>query len=130
MVEAEEVPSLLDEVPILAVTAALARGVTRFEGIGELRHKESDRIESVAALLSALGVEIETGPDWLAVHGSGSLAGGAVRSYGDHRIAMSALIAGLVSESPVDLDDAGMIETSDPQFHANLARLTGSPVDR
>ena len=130
VVEAEEVPSLLDEVPILAVTAALARGVTRFEGIGELRHKESDRIESVAALLSALGVEIETGPDWLAVHGSGSLAGGAVRSYGDHRIAMSALIAGLVSESPVDLDDAGMIETSDPQFHANLARLTGSPVDR
>jgi len=130
VVEAHEVPSLLDEIPILAVCAALARGTTRFEGIGDLRHKESDRIESVAALLTALGVEVETGDDWLAVQGSGSLAGGKVRSHGDHRIAMSALVAGLVSESPVELDEVAMIETSDPHFLENLARLTRSREDR
>jgi 3-phosphoshikimate 1-carboxyvinyltransferase len=125
-VEAHEVPSLIDEIPILAVCAALARGATRFLGIGELRHKESDRIESTAALLTALGVQVETGPDWLIVHGSGSLKGGEVRSHGDHRIAMSAMVAGLVSRTPLELDDASMIETSDPEFRANLARLTGS----
>jgi 3-phosphoshikimate 1-carboxyvinyltransferase len=125
VVEAHEVPSLIDEIPILAVSAALARGNTEFRGVGELRHKESDRIESVASLLQALGVKVETGPDWLIVHGGGTLAGGRVQSQGDHRIAMSAIVAGLVSSSPVELDDASMIETSDPQFHDNLARLTG-----
>jgi 3-phosphoshikimate 1-carboxyvinyltransferase len=124
VVEAPEVPGLIDEIPILAVAAALAEGTTEFRGVGELRLKESDRIASTAALLSALGVEVEVGLDWLAVHGVESLAGGSVRAQADHRIAMSALVAGLVTRAPVEVDDLRMIETSDPHFLSNLAALT------
>jgi len=113
----------LDEAPILAVAAAAAEGVTEILGAAELRVKESDRIESSAALARALGAEVETGPDRISIRGRGFLGGCAVRSRGDHRIAMSALVAGCAARGPVTVDDASAIATSDPEFLASLARL-------
>ncbi|MCA8962054.1 MAG: 3-phosphoshikimate 1-carboxyvinyltransferase, partial [Planctomycetes bacterium] len=125
VVEPEEVPHLLDEVPVLAVAAARAEGRTELRGIGELRVKESDRIASTAALVEMLGASVEVGPDWMVVTGVETWRGGAVRSEGDHRIAMAALIAGLVTRDPLEVDDLAMIATSDPTFLAQLASLTG-----
>jgi 3-phosphoshikimate 1-carboxyvinyltransferase len=113
----------LDEVPILAVAAAAAQGETRFLDAAELRVKESDRIESSASLARALGAEVETGGDRLVVLGRGGLRGCAVASHGDHRIAMSAIVAGCAASGPVEVDDASAIDTSDPEFLASLTRL-------
>jgi 3-phosphoshikimate 1-carboxyvinyltransferase len=114
----------IDEVPILALAAAGAEGETVFRDARELRVKESDRLEGTAAFIRAIGGEAEVGPDWLAIKGQGRIGGGAVEARGDHRIAMSALIAGLASSGgPVHLDDAGPIATSDPTFIDRLVQL-------
>lgn len=121
-------PSMIDEYPILAIVAAFAHGVTKMTGLEELRVKESDRIASVEAGLVANGGDAESGPDWLCVKGAGSLKGGArVRTHHDHRIAMSFLVAGLASESPVEIDDASMIATSFPEFF-DLMRKLGADI--
>ena len=123
-VPAERAPSMIDEYPILAVAAAFAEGDTRFEGIGELRVKESDRIASVVAGLVANGVEVEEGPESLLVHGRPKVAGGGtVATHLDHRIAMSFLVLGMASEAPVTVDDAAPIATSFPEFRAMMAGL-------
>ena len=123
-VPAERAPSMIDEYPILAVAAAFAEGDTRFEGIGELRVKESDRIASVFAGLVANGVEVEEGPESLLVHGRPKVAGGGtVATHLDHRIAMSFLVLGMASEAPVTVDDAAPIATSFPEFRAMMAGL-------
>ncbi len=120
----ERAPSMIDEYPILAVAAAFAEGDTRFEGIGELRVKESDRIASVVAGLVANGVEIEEGPESLLIHGRPSVAGGgAVATHLDHRIAMSFLVLGMATEQPVTIDDAAPIATSFPEFRAMMTGL-------
>jgi 3-phosphoshikimate 1-carboxyvinyltransferase len=113
----------LDEVPILSVAAASAAGETIFSGGAELRVKESDRIESSADLARVLGAEAETLPDGLVIRGKGNLSGGAVQSRGDHRIAMSALVAGCAANAPVVVDDARSIATSDPEFLSTLSGL-------
>jgi 3-phosphoshikimate 1-carboxyvinyltransferase len=116
---ARRAPSMIDEFPILAVTAAFAEGDTLISGAAELRVKESDRIALIVAGLRACGVDAEERPDGLIVHGQGpkSVRGGAtVRTHGDHRIAMSFLILGLASKEPVIVEDADMIETSFPNF--------------
>ena len=117
-VPARRAPSMIDEYPILAVAAACAQGVTVMHGLAELRVKESDRLSAVARGLTACGVEVEEGPDFLTVHGKGGrVTGGAVIDTAlDHRIAMSFLVLGLAAERPVTLDDAGPIETSFPGF--------------
>jgi 3-phosphoshikimate 1-carboxyvinyltransferase len=113
---AEEIPSMVDEIPILAVVAAGARGETRIEGLDELRHKESDRLALMAEGLAACGVDAFADGDALVVRG-GSIRGGAnVRTEGDHRIAMSHLVLGLAAEQPVTVDEAEMIATSFPTF--------------
>jgi 3-phosphoshikimate 1-carboxyvinyltransferase len=111
-------PSMIDEYPILAVVASLANGTTRMRGLKELRVKESDRLAGTAALLSANGVRVEIEGDDLIVHGTGKppAGGGLVATHMDHRIAMSALVLGLVTEQAVMADDAGFIETSFPDF--------------
>jgi len=120
----ERAPAMIDEYPILAVAAAFAEGDTRFEGIGELRVKESDRIASVVAGLVANGVEVEEGPESLVVHGRPKVAGGGtVATHLDHRIAMSFLVLGMASEEPVTVDDAAPIATSFPEFRAMMAGL-------
>lgn len=117
-VPSKRAPSMIDEYPILAVAAACATGRTVMHGIGELRVKESDRLAAMAEGLSACGVEVEAGEDWLAIEGcGGSPAGGArVTTRLDHRIAMSFLVLGLASREGVSVDDAGPIETSFPRF--------------
>ncbi|MFB3909163.1 MAG: 3-phosphoshikimate 1-carboxyvinyltransferase [Candidatus Eisenbacteria bacterium] len=119
----------LDEVPILAVAAAAAEGETRFLDAAELRVKESDRIEATAALVRALGAEAETGPDWLIVRGTGGrLRGARVETRGDHRIAMSALVAGCAADAPVEIDDGRSIDTSDPSFLDSM-RSAGAGIE-
>jgi 3-phosphoshikimate 1-carboxyvinyltransferase len=113
----------LDEVPILAVAAVAAEGETVIRDARELRVKESDRIESTAALARALGATVETGDDWIAIQGCGRIRGGRVETHGDHRIAMSALVAGCASREGVAVDRADAIATSDPSFLSGLAEL-------
>ena len=127
-VPADRAPAQIDEYPVLFVAAAGAHGVTRFEGLEELRVKESDRLAVMAEGLTACGVQVKDGPDWLEVHGIGgtdeSVPGGAcVASKLDHRIAMSFLILGLTSAAPITVDDASPIDTSFPGFQSLMQGL-------
>ncbi len=117
-VPAERAPSMIDEYPILAVAAACAAGTTRMRGLKELRVKESDRLAATAALLATNGVKVEIEGDDMIVHGTGQppAGGGTVATHMDHRIAMSALVLGIVAAAPVTVDDAGFIDTSFPDF--------------
>jgi 3-phosphoshikimate 1-carboxyvinyltransferase len=115
---------MIDEYPVLAVAAAFAEGTTRMEGLHELRVKESDRLAAVAAGLKANGVSRQTGDDWLEVYGSSSkIGGGTVITHLDHRIAMSFLVMGLASESPVTVDDGNVMATSFPGFRSFMEAL-------
>jgi 3-phosphoshikimate 1-carboxyvinyltransferase len=113
----------LDEIPILAVAAAFATGETWIRDAGELRVKESDRIASIAAMIRGLGGEVETTADTLRIVGSGRLRGGRVETHGDHRIAMSAIVAGCAAEGEVEIDDVAAIATSDPTFLDRMVQL-------
>lgn len=124
--QADIVPSMVDEFPILFIAAALAKGRSTFRGLDELRVKESDRIRTMAEGLRALGVTVEELPDGLIVEGRDGdpLAGNAtVVARLDHRIAMSFAIAGLVSRQPVRIDDMSPVATSFPGFQAMLTEL-------
>ncbi|MBI1264435.1 MAG: 3-phosphoshikimate 1-carboxyvinyltransferase [Alphaproteobacteria bacterium] len=119
-------PSMIDEYPILAVIAAFAQGVTVMKGLAELRAKESDRLAASAAMLSANGVRVELGADYLVVHGcgaGGAPGGGRVETHHDHRLAMSGLVLGLGAREPVTVDDVAMIATSYPGFFGDMAQL-------
>jgi 3-phosphoshikimate 1-carboxyvinyltransferase len=114
------------------VVAANATGSTVMRGVMELRVKESDRIDAMAVGLRAAGVAVEDGPDWWIVQGRGpgGVAGGVtVATHLDHRIAMSFLCAGLASDQPITVDDAGPIATSFPVFEP-LMRGLGADLDR
>ena len=124
VVGAEEVPGLVDEIPVLAVAAACAEGETRFEGVAELRVKESDRIATVEGLLEALGGSVRTEGDVLVVEG-GRLRGASVRSHHDHRIAMAGAVAALVADGPTTVDGWDAVATSYPGFADDLAALRG-----
>src|SRR5262247_681435 len=105
-VPAERAPSMIDEYPILAVAASFAEGTTRMRGLQELRVKESDRLAATAAMLRVNGVKTEIVGDDMIVEGRGHVPGGGlVATHMDHRIAMSALMMGLASETPVKFDD-------------------------
>jgi 3-phosphoshikimate 1-carboxyvinyltransferase len=121
-ITAEEVPALIDEVPILAVAAACGRGALVVRGAAELRVKESDRIAALAEGLRRLGGAVEEHPDGLTVRGGTPLRGAPVRSHGDHRIAMALAIAGLAAEGETDIEDAGCIAVSFPEFPSLLDR--------
>ncbi len=117
---------MIDEYPILAVAAAFASGQTRMRGLSELRVKESDRLEAVAAGLRAVGLDPEIIGDDLIVEGRGGgdvPGGGLIKTHLDHRIAMSFLCLGLASRQPVTIDDEGMIATSFPTFRPQMERL-------
>ncbi len=119
----EEVPSLIDELPLVGLLAAFAAGTTVVRGAGELRVKESDRIAAVVGALRALGVRAEERPDGFAVTGAGRLLGGSVSSGGDHRLAMLGAIAGLVSGEGVSVDGFEAAAVSYPGFARDLAGL-------
>jgi 3-phosphoshikimate 1-carboxyvinyltransferase len=126
VVEADEIPSLIDEVPILALAAARAEGTSRFKGLSELRHKESDRLEAVKNLLTALGAKARVEGDDLIVTGPCKLKGAKVTSGKDHRLAMTALIAELMTDGPVTIDDTACISISYPTFFQDLKSVCGS----
>lgn len=119
-----EVPGLIDEIPVLAVAAARATGVTTFADAGELRVKESDRVASVVAALRSVGVVAEERPDGLVVSGREGrpLAGGAADSCGDHRVAMAMAVAGLDATGPTVIAGWEAVETSYPGFEEDLYR--------
>ncbi|HET9883369.1 MAG TPA: 3-phosphoshikimate 1-carboxyvinyltransferase [Candidatus Binatia bacterium] len=113
---AELVTRTIDEYPILAIAAALAEGDTVISGVKELRFKESDRISAMSEGLRRLGVDVEEREDGLTIRGRETLQGNKVRSFGDHRIAMSLAIAGLCAEGGVEIDDAQCVAISFPTF--------------
>lgn len=124
----ERAPSMIDEYPVLAVVAAFADGVTRLQGLSELRAKESDRLAATAALLAANGVEVSIEGDDLIVTGCGPAGvpgGGEVKTRHDHRLAMSGLVMGLASKAPVEVDETAMIATSYPGFFDDIAAIGG-----
>jgi 3-phosphoshikimate 1-carboxyvinyltransferase len=119
------IPTLIDEIPILAIAASQAHGETVFEGVGELRAKESDRLTAIVVGLSALGGHAHAEGDRLIVAGPSRLAGGVVASGGDHRMAMAFAIAGLVSSAPVKVEGWSCVETSFPNFLDVLGAAQG-----
>jgi 3-phosphoshikimate 1-carboxyvinyltransferase len=124
-VPAERAPRMIDEYPILAMAAACAEGTTVLLGLAELKVKESDRLAMIAAGLEACGVKIELGEDSLTIHGAGQppKGGATVATAFDHRIAMSFLVLGLVTDEPIGIDDATAIATSFPTFERLMADL-------
>lgn len=123
-VPAQRVPSLLDEVPILAVAAAFAQGRTRISNLGELRVKESDRLAATAQGLEACGAEVCQEQDGMIISGGGQLKGGAtIAADGDHRMAMAFAVAGLAAQKPITITGSETIATSFPDFVAALRGL-------
>ncbi len=120
----EWLPRMIDEVPAWCVAAAAAEGTSTLSGAAELRLKESDRIATLAAGLSALGITAEERPDGLAITG-GPAAGGVVDAAGDHRIAMAFAVLGARARGPVRIDAAQGIATSYPSFTATFRALGG-----
>ncbi len=124
--------SMIDEYPVLAVVAAFAEGVTTMHGIGELRVKESDRIDAMARGLVACGVRVEEGESSLTIHGMGAggvPGGGTCQTHLDHRIAMSFLVLGLAAQKPVSIDDGAPVATSFPTFESLMGEL-GARIER
>lgn len=127
-VPAERAPTMIDEYPVLAAISAFAEGTTKMDGLGELRVKESDRLTATADGLHSCGVETEIIGDSLIVHGQAEVPGGGmIQTHMDHRIAMSFLILGLASKTPVTVDDGSMIATSFPNF-TSLMRDLGADI--
>ena len=127
VVPPERAASMIDEFPVLAITAAFADGATVMRGIGEMRVKESDRIALMAAGLTACGVTVAEEPEGFIVTGGPVQGGTTVSTHGDHRIAMSHLVLGLAASGPVSVDEAGMIATSFPGF-VELMRGLGADI--
>ncbi len=125
VVEGAEVAGLIDEIPVLAVAAACAEGVTEFRDAGELRVKETDRVATITAALRALGAAMEPRADGLSVRGGGRLQGGEVDSAGDHRIAMAGAIAALTADGPTRVRGWEAVATSYPAFLQHLRALEG-----
>ena len=120
----DQVPRMIDEFPILAVVASQAGGMTVVRDAAELRVKETDRIANIATELRKLGAHIEERPDGFVVEGPTPLVGTRVNSHGDHRMAMSLAMAGLVAEGETTIDGAECIVDSFPGFEETLAALT------
>ncbi len=119
------IPRLIDEVPVLAVAAALAEGRTEIKDAAELRVKESDRLAALARELGRMGARVSERPNGLIIDGPARLRGAHVTSGGDHRIAMALAVAGLVAEGETVIDDTECIATSFPRFADLLNTLAG-----
>ena len=116
----EEVPNLIDEIPVIAVAAALAKGRTVIRNAKELRVKETDRITTVVNGLRAMGAEVEEFDDGMEIEGGKPLHGAAIDSFGDHRIAMAFAIAGLFAEGETVIKNTDCVNTSYPGFSHHL----------
>jgi 3-phosphoshikimate 1-carboxyvinyltransferase len=124
-VDADEVPLLVDELPLIALAAAVAHGDSVVRGAEDLRAKESDRIETVADGLKALGARVQATSDGWRIRGvPARLRGGAMRSEGDHRIAMLGAVAGVYSKEGVEIVDSDAVAVSFPEFFELLESVT------
>ena len=128
VLEAADVPGLIDELPILMVAAACARGTTRLQGLGELRVKETDRVRSMVVALGRLGLRIRLGAAEGVELEGGRLRGAVVDSAGDHRTAMSLAVAGLVADGATTVRGVECVAKSFPEFFDFLQRAAGSPT--
>ena len=129
-VPADRSPSMIDEFPILSIAASKAKGTTIFKNLNELKIKESNRLHSITEMLRSLGCKVLEKSDSLIIESNGGqIPGGKqVKTFNDHRIAMSALVAGMVSQNPISIEEDKIIETSFPNF-VNLARSYGANID-
>lgn len=127
VIDGDEIPNVIDELPILAVAAALARGETVIRDARELRVKETDRIHAVAHNLRQMGVSVDEFDDGMAITGGAPLVGTELHSFGDHRIAMAFAIAGLFAEGVTTIDDTDCIATSYPGFERHLNLFLTEP---
>ena len=124
-IEGGEIPNVIDELPILAVAAALAEGTTIIKDAQELRVKETDRIAAVATNLRAMGVTVRDYHDGMEIEGGATLKGARLESYGDHRIAMAFAVAGLFADGETVIEGAECVDTSYPGFGDHLAQILG-----
>ena len=122
--QSEQVPAMIDELPMLACLGALADGVTEIRGASELRVKESDRIAAVVQNLRVVGADADELPDGLRVRGGTKSLGGAVRTHGDHRLAMAFGVLGALSGNAITVDDPDCVSVSYPGFWSDLERVT------
>jgi 3-phosphoshikimate 1-carboxyvinyltransferase len=122
-VEAEEVPLAIDELPLVALLGCFAEGDTVVRGAGELRIKESDRIATVVEGLRGLGADIEALQDGFVVRGTGRLRGGRLDAHGDHRLALLGAVAGLASDTGVEVVGMEAADVSYPGFAEHVAEL-------
>ena len=120
----ELIPKLIDEIPIIAVLATQAEGTTTIKDAKELRVKESDRIKTISTELKKMGAKIEEKEDGMVIYGPTKLKGAKINSYGDHRVAMSMAVAGLIADGETIIEDTECIKTSFPGFEDILNKLT------
>jgi 3-phosphoshikimate 1-carboxyvinyltransferase len=125
VVEGDEVPLAIDELPLVALLGCYAEGETVVRGAQELRIKESDRIATVVDGLRGLGADIEATPDGFAVRGTGTLRGGQIDAHGDHRLALLGAVAGLASQEGVQVIGMDAATVSYPDFAGDIAALRG-----
>jgi len=123
----DEIPNVIDELPILAVAAALARGETEIRDAHELRVKETDRIHAVAHNLRQMGVPVDEFEDGMTITGGAPLHGAELESFGDHRIAMAFAVAGMFAEGVTTINDTDCISTSYPGFEQHLNLFLNEP---
>ncbi|SER42088.1 3-phosphoshikimate 1-carboxyvinyltransferase [Salisediminibacterium halotolerans] len=117
------IPRLIDEIPVIAVLATQAAGTTVIKDAAELKVKETNRIDTVVSQLKQLGANIEATPDGMIIQGPTRLSGGTVKSFGDHRVGMAMALCGLISTSPVTVEDTDAIAVSYPGFFDDLKHL-------
>lgn len=125
VIEGAVIPSLIDEIPILAVMAAFAEGTTVIRDAAELKVKETNRIQTVTENLLAMGAEIIPTEDGMIIHGTGALKGTQIQSHLDHRIAMAFSVAALAAEGTTTILDSQCVDVSYPGFFAQLMDLSG-----
>ena len=124
----EIIPTLIDEVPIIAIMAAFARGTTVIKDAAELKVKESNRIQVMVDNLKAMGADIESTDDGMIIHGGKDLHGAIIDSHMDHRIAMSFAIASLLADGHMTILDKNCVDISFPTFYQDLDRLAGNAL--
>ena len=117
-------PRLIDEIPALVLCATQATGKSTISGASELRVKESDRLRTITDELKKMGADIEEKDDGLVIKGPTKLKGAVVESYGDHRIAMTLAIAGLIAEGETIINNVDCVETSFPGFMKKIEELS------
>jgi 3-phosphoshikimate 1-carboxyvinyltransferase len=122
-IKKEDIPFMIDEIPLIALCATQAEGTTVIEGVAELRVKETDRVHAIMASLKALGASIQAEENNLIIKGPVKLKGAPLESFGDHRIAMMSVIAGAIAEGDTSVSDTDCIDVSFPGFKYMLDNL-------